>query len=101
MQDVSSAQNFLEQAGSQTLNDEEFTIFTPDNDAWAELNADIDALEEDTVFNIIGGHIIPGKITKAELMADIEQAGGLLEVETRVEVCAMPVLLESRHVGEL
>lgn len=84
---VPSAADFLAAADATTPLNAEFTVFTPDDDAWAELNADIAALNEDTVFKIIGGHVLAGIITVQELRTMIgDSPGGMLELATVVEV---------------
>lgn len=49
MQGLPSVAPVIATGNQETQLEAEFTIFVPDNEAWVELNADIQALNESTV----------------------------------------------------
>lgn len=64
-----------------------FTVFAPTNDAFAKLPAGtVDTLlkpeNKDTLVAVLTYHVVPGRVSAAELIGMIEQGGGKAELTT-------------------
>lgn len=64
-----------------------FTVFAPTNEAFAAalealgITAD-ELLARDDLADILSYHVVPGKLTAADLLAAVEAGGGSAEIET-------------------